>query len=253
MIITPNELPTNGLDKKSESINVTGLGFQDMMEYTNEYQSAQTEFKKYLIDYQWIKKKVSNWKSINLADLDAVILRWKIESVTNTNEFSVEKTCPICGTRQTLNLEVQQLKHFIPIDYYLFGEVVLGRSKYEYRCPTLEEFDEVVKRVGRFSNCKSIELLKLIATFPEFKNHPNKIEKLVLDARHQDIQVLKLLSNIYYKSEITVATKCINCKGGDWSMGVFSLIDNPFLSLVLSTGSIEDKISIEQVRRDRQS
>jgi len=250
MILTPYELPSRGLDKNSEPVNIEGLGFQDMLEYSREYEKAKSPYTKYLIDYKWIKKSISNWQSINLIDLDAVILRWKIESVSGSNEFTVRKQCPECGQIMTLNLELNQLSSFLPVEYGLAGQVILQGAKIDYECPSLMVFDEVLTRLNKSGRCKDIELAKLIALFPDFKIRPNIIESAVLNAKLIDIQILKTLSAMYLRSEINIRTRCLNCKNEDWSMGVTALIDDPFLSLVLSTGSIRDKIFMQQVSGD---
>jgi hypothetical protein len=248
MILTPYEMPSRGLDKTSEPVNIEGMGFQDMLEYSREYEKAKTPYQKYLIDYKWIKKSITNWQSINLVDLDAIILRWKIESVSRTNEFTVRKACPECGEVCTLNLEMDQLTTFIPVEFDLSGEVVLGDTRLEYKIPNLLVFDEVLTRLSKSGRCKDIELAKLISFFPDFKVRPNIVESMVLNAKLDDIQVLKTLSSVYLRSEISINTRCTNCKNGVWSMGVTTLIDDPFLSLVLSSGSIRDKISLKQIQ-----
>lgn len=247
MILTPYELPSHGLDQNSESISIRGLGFQEMIEYSEEYERAKTPFKKFLVDFEWTKKLIPNWRKINLVDLDAVILRWKIASVSDSNEFSVRKECPNCGTPQVLELTVEQFANFIPIEYALECQITLGNHQYDVKCPDLEHFNEVLTKTSKSGRIKYTELLKLISMIPDFDVHPNQVESAVLNAKLSDIQVLKTLSTIYLRSRITVKTTCSHCKGGDWSMGVSSLIDNPFLSLVLSTGSIENKISLGKI------
>lgn len=253
MILTPYELPSHGLDSNSESISIVGLGFQDMIQYTEDYESARTPFKKFLVDYNWTKKLITNWRKINLVDLDAVILRWKIASVSSTNEFSIRKSCPHCGAEQVLSLSVDQISNFIPIEYALSGDIVLGNKKYSYECSNLEQFDDVVTRVTKYGRIKYVELLKLISMIPDFKIHPNQVEAAVINAKLEDIQVLRTLSTIYLNSKVTIKTKCSQCKSEDWSMGVSTLIDSPFLSLVLSTGSIKDKITLGEIRRSDES
>jgi len=253
MILTPYELPSRGLDKSEESISISPLGFQDLIEYSREYETAKSEISKYLIDFKWIKKCISNWKSINLVDLDAVILRWKIASVSGSEEFSTRKSCKTCGNVQVLSLSTAQLNQFIPIDFELNCEVVLGNDRLNFKCPSLEIFDSVVTKVQKSGRVHDIEILKLISSFPDFSTSPNKIESLVINAKLSDIEVLKTLISIYYNSEITISTKCTKCKEADWSMRVNTLIDNPFLSLVLSSKSIEDKILLRKVCRTEES
>jgi len=245
MILTPYELPSNGKDPNSEPITINGLGFQDLLIYSREYEAAKTPLQKYLVDFNWIKKVVPNWTKINLVDLDSVILRWKIESVSGTKEFTIRKKCPDCGEELDLSLEVQQLSIFKPIEYSLENVCELSGTTYRYQCPNLEFFDSVVSKVIRGGRVKDIELLKLISIFPDFASRPNQIESLVLNAKLSDIQVLKTLSSVFFRSSITIRTRCPKCKCEEWSMGVSSLIDNPFLSLALSSGTIEDKIRIE--------
>lgn len=248
MILTPSELPSNGLDPKSESILLDGLGYQDLLTYSHEYESARTPLKKFLVDYEWIKKKVSNWKSINLMDLDAIILMWKVATVSETNEFSVVKKCPVCGHEQELNLTLEQLSTFVPTQFHLSGTVTLSGTEYEYKCPQLADFEEVVTRVIRSGRVKDIEILKLISMFPRFRDRPNEMEALVINAKVSDIQALKLLAEVFFNDKITIRTRCANCKQGDWSMRVASLIDAPFLSLVLSNPTAQNKVILEQVR-----
>lgn len=253
MILTPYELPSRGLDKNSEPINIEGLGFQDMLEYSREYEEAKSPYQKYLVDFKWIRRTISNWQNINLVDLDSVILRWKVESVSGTNEFTVRKQCPVCGEICTLNLELSQLSSFVPVEFGLSGEVVLNDTKLQYDAPNLMIFEEVMNRLNKSGRCKDIELAKLIAFFPDFKIRPNIVESMVLGAKLADVQVLKTMSAIYLRSEVQLKTRCLNCNNGEWSMGVTTLIDDPFLSLVLSTGSIRDKIHPQQVRGDAES
>lgn len=253
MILTPFELPSHGLDSNSESIQIVGLGFQDMIQYTEDYEAAKTPFKKFLVDYEWTKKLIVNWRKINLIDLDAVILRWKIASVSSTNEFSIRKTCPSCGFEQVLSLSVEQLSNFIPIGYALTGEIILGNKMYTYECPSLEHFDDVVTKVTKYGRIKYVELLKLISMIPDFDIYPNQVENAVINAKLDDIQVLRTLSTMYLNSKVTIKTKCTRCKSEDWSMGVASLIDNPFLSLVLSSESIKDKITPGKIRGSDES
>lgn len=252
MILTPFELPSQGLDKQSPVLNVNGLGFQDLLDYSNDYTKADTPMKKYLVDFEWIKKVFPNeWRNINLVDLDAIILRWKMESLSGSNELTITKKCSECGEINTLSVILDQITTFIPVEYDLEGDVTLGEETYHYRCPSLEEFNDVVIRNSKSGRCRNMELLKLIALFPDYnKVRPNLMENLVLNAKLIDIKVLKTLSSVYFKSEVRLQTKCSKCKNGDWSMGVSTLIDNPFLSLVLSSGSTRDKIVFKQIRRD---
>jgi len=245
MILTPYELPSNGKDKNSEPIEITGLGFQDLLIYSREYESANTPLKKYLVDFNWIKKVISNWQKINLVDLDAVILRWKIECVSGKKEFTTRKRCPECGNQLDLSLEVQQLSIFNPLEFNLENVCEINGVTYRYLCPNLEFFDKVVSKVTRSGRIKDIEILKLISMFPDFADRPNQIESMVLNAKNEDIQVLRTLSSIFLRSTISIKAKCPKCKCEDWSMRVASLIDDPFLSLALSSGTIEDKIRIE--------
>lgn len=249
MILTPSELPSHGLDSNSENLSIRGLGFQEMLQYSEEYESARTPFKKFIIDFEWTKKLIPNWRTINLVDLDAVILRWKVASVSDSNEFSIRKECPHCHSLQTLELTVEQLNNFVPIEFGLTGEIVLGNTNYLYKCPSLDHFNDVYTKISRSGRVKYVELLKLISMIPDFDAHPNQIENAVINAKLQDIQVLKTLATVYLRSKVNIKTTCSNCKGGDWSMGVTSLIDNPFLSLVLSSGSIEDKITFGEICR----
>lgn len=253
MILTPYELPSRGQDPNSESISFNGLGFQDMITYSEEYESAKTPLQKFIVDFNWTKKLIPNWRTINLVDLDAVILRWKIASVSETNEFSVRKVCPNCGTPQVLELSVEQFDNFLPIEYGLTSEIVLNKVHYQVKCPSLDHFNDVITKTNKSGRIKYVNLLKIISMIPDFDVHPNQVESAVLNARLSDIQVLKTIETVYLRSKITVKTSCSHCKGGDWSMGVASLIDNPFLSLVLSTGSIEDKITIGEIRRNDES
>jgi len=251
MILTPFELPSQGLFKRSPVLNITGLGFQDLLDYSREYQEAQTPMKKYLVDYEWIKRVFPNeWRDINLVDLDAIILKWKMESLSENNELTITKACPKCGEVNTLNIILEQLTTFIPVEFDLEGEIELGGDIYKFRCPSLDEFDSVVIRNSKSGRCRNIELLKLISLFPDY-NHtrPNLMENLVLNAKKLDMKALKTLSSVYFKNEIRIKTRCSKCKSEDWSMGVSSLIDNPFLTLVLSTGSTRDKIIFKQIRR----
>lgn len=253
MILTPYELPSNGLDPNEESVDITPLGFQDMIEYSREYESAKNPLAKYLVDFKWIKKCIPTWKTINLVDLDAVILRWKVASVSETNEFSIRKKCPNCGTMQTLSLQVNQLAKFIPIEYDIECSVYLNKETLRFRAPSLETFDGVITKISKSGRVHDVDILKLIASFPDFEGSPNKIESIVVNAKLSDIEVLKTLLSIYYKSEVTISTRCSKCKEESWSMRVNSLIDDPFLSLVLSTESTESKISLRKVRGTEES
>jgi len=84
--------------------------------------------------------------------------------------------------------------------------------------------------------------------FPRFRDRPNEMEALVINAKVSDIQALKLLAEVFFNDKITIKTRCANCKQGDWSMRVASLIDAPFLSLVLSNPTAQNKVILEQVR-----
>ena len=249
MIVHPSEMPSRGLDKNSETINIPSLGFQDLLLYTREYEAAKTPVHKYLVDFKWIREKISNWDKINLIDLDYVILLFKKCMISDKNEFSVEKACSECGEINELNLEVTQISYALPIEYMLGGAVRLGpdNREYEFYAPNLAFFKSVVDKVSRSGRCKDIDLIKLIAFFPEFEKYPNKYEALVLNAKQDDIVVLSTLKSIYLRSEVNIKYHCSKCKGGNWSLRVNTLIDNVFLSLVKSASSTESKISVKQI------
>lgn len=253
MILTPYELPSNGLDPNSESISIKGLGFQQLIEYSKEYENAKTDLDKFTVDYNWTKKIISDWQHINLVDLDSIILKWKLESVNEGNTFSVVKTCPHCGHKQTLELSLEQLGSFAPINYALTGEIELGGTRYQYECPSLDYFDDVFTKITKYKQVHYINLIKLISMIPEFSRKPNQVQSAVVNAKLSDIQVLRTLESIYLNSNITINTHCSNCGGGDWSMSVLSLIDNPFLSLVINCQSFKDKVILGEIRRDNES
>jgi hypothetical protein len=250
MIVNPRELPSRGLDSNSESLNIKPLNFQEMIEYTRNYDASRSELDKYICDVELVKKRIHNWKSINLMDLDYVIFLIKKESVSQEAEFSVRKTCNECGEENTLYLDPGRLVMPTTTKYELRGTVQLKGREVKFQLPSLEVFDKVLTKIARFKKVKELRLIKLIAMFPDFADRPNDIEDMVVTATNEDIVVLRTLESLYLNSSVSIEYKCTKCKGGSWSIGVHTLIDDIFLSLVLSTKSIESKISIKQVCED---
>lgn len=251
MIVHPNDLPSQGLDNNSEILRIEPLNFKEMIKYSRELARAKTELQKYLIDLDLIKSRIHNWRSINLMDLDYIIFLMKKVSVSSDSEFTVSMTCTDCGTENTLYLDLGRVSKPTQLLFDLSGKVELNGEVLEYRCPSLEEFDKILTKMTKFRKTDEIRLIKLVSMFPKFNELPSKIESSVLEAVGEDIVVLSTLESMYLDSKVDIDYKCSQCKGGDWSMGVNSLIDNVFLSLVLSTESTESKIHAKQIRGDQ--
>lgn len=251
MIVHPNDLPSQGLDNNSEILRIEPLNFKEMIKYSRELARAKTELQKYLIDFDLIKSRIPNWRSINLMDLDYVIFLMKKVSVSSDSEFTVSMICPDCGAENTLYLDLGRVSKPTQLLFDLSGKVELNGELLEYRCPSLEEFDKILTKMTKFRKTDEIRLIKLVSMFPKFNELPSKIESSVLEAVGDDIVVLSTLESMYLDSKVDIDHKCNQCKGGDWSMGVNSLIDNVFLSLVLSTESTESKIHAKQIRGDQ--
>lgn len=252
MIITPAECPSCGLDKESPTIEIKPMGYQDLLAYSRELHAATSPVGRFFVDFSWFKKSIPAWKSINLIDLDWLIFKWKLASVSDESEFVIKLKCPECGKEQELMLDVSRISDPVKPDYYLGGTIKLGNPErsYEFKCGNAEFFDNVLDKCYRSGRVKDIDTIKLISMFPEFGNNPNQIERLIINATLDDIRVLETLKLMYLDTHVKLKYRCEFCKGGTWSMRVSSLIDNPFLGLVQSQKSIKSKITVEPIRRD---
>lgn len=250
MILTPKDCPSNGLDPDSPSISFRPMGYQDLLTYSKELAEASHPIKRFLIDFQWFRKYVPNWKTINVVDLEYCIFRWKLNSVSQESEFSLTLRCPECGKTQHLSLNLTDLGECKKIDYFLGGTVKLGNPErdYEIKACSAEVFLDVLTKCSTSRRVTSIDTIKLISMFPEFKASPNQIERLVLEANHDDVRVLELVKTMYLETYVTIRSRCLNCHGGGWSMRASSLIGDPFSQMVRSSKSIASKISFKQVR-----
>lgn len=247
MRITINELPSRGIDDRSEEININPLTFRDLLTYTRNQESAKDELSKFLVDYNQFKSKVNNWKSISLMDLDYLIFRYKKLTVSDDKEFSVELTCEDCGSRNQLYLDSTLINVSKQLRYDYRGSIVLNNKTYTYEVPTLEFFDSVLTKIIKYNKGFELKLIKLITCFPDFKNSPNEIESLVVNAKGDDIIRLSVLYSMYFDSKININHKCKNCSGGHWSIEVRSLIDQVFLSMLLSRTDVTNEIITKQI------
>jgi len=250
MVITPTECPSNGLDTDSQSIDLRPLGYQDLLLYSHELASVDNPIARFNIDFKWFRQYVPNWKSINIVDLEYVMFRWKLNSISPDSEFNIKLKCPTCNHTEDFSLDLSMLDKPKTIDFYLGGTVKLGNpeSTYEYKCCSSEVFFDVLNKCTRSRRVTSIDTIKLISLFTDFKSNPNLIERLVLDAKYDDVRVLESLKALYLNTRIKLRINCPKCNGGDWSMRASSLIDDPFLVMVQSEKSIESKIAVKQIR-----
>lgn len=247
MIIEINELPSKGIDPRSQSLEIKPLTFKELLKYSREQDSAKTDLQKFLVDYNYLKSTLPNWKSISLMDLDYVIYRFKKLTISDNKEFNVEHKCSDCGTLNTLYLDDSRinLSHQIRYDYK--GQIVLNNKTYQYEIPTLEFFDSVLTKITRYNKGFELIIIKLISTFPDFNNSPNEIESIVINAVGDDIIRLSVLESMYYDSKININHQCRNCRGGQWSISVRTLIDQVFLCMLLSRTDVTDQIITKQV------
>lgn len=247
MLITINELPSRGIDEKSEQVNLRPLTFRELLIYTREQESAKDDFSKFIVDYNEFKSKVTNWKSISLMDLDYLLFRFKKLTVSDDKEFSVELACSDCGSLNQLYLDSSLINTSQSLRYDYRGSIVLNNKTYTYEVPTLEVFDQVLTKISRYKKGFELKLIRLISCFPDFKNNPNEIESLVVNAKGDDIIRLSVLDSMYFNSKININHKCNNCSGGHWSIEVRSLIDQVFLSMLLSRTDVTNEIITKQI------
>jgi hypothetical protein len=248
MLLTPQVLPSSGIEERSKAIEVRGLNFTELLEYTKSKNSCKNEFDNFILDYSWVKRKISNWQDISLIDLDFVIYTIKRLTVSDNAEFSTEMRCTNCNAINELYLSADQVKMPDPLRYDIRGKIVLSGQDLQFEIPMLDFFDECFSKIARYKNVKDLQVIKLITCFPEFKNNPNRIQNLVANAVVDDIVALSTLEAMYFDSQLTFDYKCSKCGGGHWSIGIRALIDNVFRSLLLSRRSVETKIDVRNVR-----
>lgn len=248
MILHPSEMPSRGIDPKSEALNIPILGFSDLIEYTRNMEATTTEIGKYLLDVELVRSKIHNWKSINLIDLDYIIFMIKKLAVSSGSEFTVEKVCTDCNEVNTLYLNTESLAMPTSLIYDIKGVAIIRDVKWIVEVPNLEEFYPILTKIDKFKKVKELRLLKLISLFPEFKRQPNLIEDMIVNAHTDDIVVLQALEYMFLDSSIELPHSCTNCREGRWSMKVNTLIDQVFRSMVLSSSADGSKVIFKQVR-----
>lgn len=247
MVLLPLDLPSKGIDPRSQSQTFSPFNFTEMIEYSRSFESCKTDLHKYLLDIEWVKKKFDNWKVINLVDLDYCIFMMKKISISKDGEFVVSKPCSDCGEDNELYLDTSRTLMPLNLLYNIKGVINLNNRDYLYELPTLDRFTEIVTIVMRSKRVKDIKILKLISIFPEFDSKPNDIEDLVSKAVLEDIIELETLHSMYLESKINIDYKCKKCKGGHWSISISLLIDQLFLSLFLSGKSTKTKINVKPI------
>ena len=234
MIVSPNLLPSSGKSKTSKDIEINPLNFIQVIDYSRKLANVTSDFQKFMIDYNLVKSTISNWKTISLMDLEFIIFLIKKNSVTKVREFTITKDCPSCNSSELIYINTDQLQMPVSIDTDLFGEITLNNKVYKFEVPNLEVFDSVISKVTRSNKVQELKAIYLIATLVDFKNSPNEIENVVLNAVQDDAADLFNLYNIYYNPKVEIPHKCSKCKRGQWSTSLRSLVDNVFLDLLLN-------------------
>lgn len=251
MVITPDQMPSGGVHPNSTAQSFSPLTFSELLEYSEEFDSASTRLQKYLLDIKWIKKKFSNPSGINIMDLDYCIYWLKRISTMSDVSFTQEKECSEGHTNYFIinNSEVDKAIEKQFFDYK--GVIELSGTRYIYEVPMLDKFEKVFDKVTRGKGAGSTKLLliKLIACFPKFEENPNQVENLVIKSSSEDVVQLTTLGSMYFNSTLSFEKSCSTCKIDTcWSVSLDELIDNMYLRLLINGSTVESKINVEQVR-----
>lgn len=248
MILHPIDLPSKGIDPKSKLQDITPMNFQELLDYTEEHESAKTELQKFAIDLKYLKKHCTDYDVINLMDLDYCIFIFKQVSVSSNSEFSTERTCPECEKVQTLHLTLEQIGKSQDLLFHIKGKIKLKEQEWGYTIPTVVEFEDYLTQAINFRKKIPLKLMRLVRCLDISENSLNKAEDLVLNAVQDDVKILSVFDNMYFQILLDVKSKCNNCKYEGWSISVEALIDHVFRSLLLSGKSPSTQIQAEQIR-----
>lgn len=252
-ILTQN-LPSGGYGYDFPSITLRPMTFMDIIGYI---ESAPTDkLSKYLFDIKWVTHDDPKINSCYIMDLDYLIFIKKMISVSKDTALSFSVKCPECGSNIDAKVNIKDVL-FKAVDPAIMegATVELNGSMYSIKPPTVKEFLDVFSKYLRYRKISDLDTIKLISLIKEFDNSPNKVERDVFGATHDDITALLLLKELYFDRVEPVKLYCQVCNKNKSreerryvTVRINDLIVDFFREITRSNPITQDKIQFKQIR-----
>lgn len=224
MIISSKSLPSNGMYKASDSIEILPLTYNKVM----KYESNNTGTLPYLLtnEIETLISTIKNWDSLLLYDYDSIAFSLRYISVTNKPIFDItvkDNTCPSfvakfdVGSLKFRSLTEKDLK---------IKDIEIGGIRYPLNFgTTIRQFYEMLLEFRKWD----IAVSKSDLIFLAMISSPltlNSAYSSYMNATQQDIALIRLVKNLLVGSAYA-KFKCPHC-GKEVVVGLDDLITDIF-------------------------
>jgi len=222
MEILTSMLPSGGYGYDFPSISINPMTFMEICGYNENL--PEEPLAKYLYDIKVLLKDDQRILDCYVMDLDFLIFYKKLITVSGDLTYTINVSCPRCGTQVSKKIDINKDVHFSQIDPQIMdGAVIdLNGHKYDVTVPKVRTFMKVFETYLRYRKLSDIKMIKTIAMIGDFDTRANQIEADVLGATHEDITLLLALRELYYDRLEPLNLICPKCAedGGEASVAV---------------------------------
>jgi len=213
-LLTQN-LPSGYKDYPFNSLDIKPMTFADILGYMENLSPSPVG--RFFDDYKLILDDDSCVDDLLLCDLEFVIFYKKLVTISKDIKYDIESNCPQCGSRLLTQINLNKIK-FNRLDKKLLSgiSVEFNGNYHNVSMPNVKQFMNIYSNYKYHKKAADLHMIKLVALFEDAvnpKRHlPHLYEEMVVNATYQDIAVLVMLDNAYYRCVKPVTCICEECK-----------------------------------------
>lgn len=257
MNIPVSKLPSGGYGYGFSDVRVSPMNFLQITRYL-ENLPENDPLERYLYEIKSLIDEDKNILDCYIMDVDFLIFYKKLVTISDSAEFNVSITCPVCHNSISKVISLDRDVHFKQIDRNVMegAMIELGGHKYETIVPTVRQFFKVFEKYLKYRKIEDLDIIKTIALIKDFDIRGNQVEEDVLGAMHNDITLLMALRELYNNRVEPIKLFCPNCnkdkseeERSEVTVSVEKLIVDFFREISINCPLDGSKILFKQVRQ----
>jgi hypothetical protein len=244
MILHSGDVPSKGRWSGKHTCALRPLTFMEIINYNSL--TTGSKLKDLIRDIEVLEEMDESILKFSLYDLEYLIFMMKVITITDDIDFRTTKVCKHCGTESLIQFSLADFKFIDVKKLKEIKAIRLRDGEFNIKMPTIGEFKFVLDKYKMYSELDSLDAIKIISLFKDFKEQSPEIEHAVLNATREDITALSLVEQTYLNNVEVLDRKCEHCdKTGGMVMRIDDSITSMFRGILQNNPPTEDQILFE--------